>query len=125
MKELFPKERDVVTCYKHPQSDEMSCYVKQMRAPTRALGDLQLKHAEFNFHSNMPSLGYVEVIPKNNFSGPYINHLPDIMVHTLTDKDKYLILASDGLWDEINRKESAKILSQKINENNTSQKITK
>ena len=96
-----------------------------MRAPTRALGDLQLKHAEFNFHSNMPDQGYMEPIPSHNFSGPYINYLPDIIIHTLTNEDRYLVLASDGLWDEVNRKESAEILTKNLKEKNTSEKVTR
>ncbi len=30
----------------------------------------------------------------------------------LTAKDKYLILATDGLWDELNRKDSATIATK-------------
>lgn len=82
--------------------------------PSRAFGDLTLKHDEFNFHYGMPELGYRRPIPKENYSGPYINHLPDIMVHDLTPEDKFLVLASDGLWDELNRKESAQIISEKL-----------
>ena len=31
------------------------------------------------------------------------------MVHELTKEDKYVILASDGLWDEVSGKEAAEI----------------
>ncbi len=37
------------------------------------------------------------------FTGPYITHKPDIKIFELNDNDKYLILASDGLWDELNK----------------------
>jgi len=57
----FPKEEDVVVCMK---GVEKACYVKGMRMPTRAFGDLVLKHAEFNFHSYMPGMGYQPPIPK-------------------------------------------------------------
>lgn len=30
----------------------------------------------------------------------------------LTDQDRFLILASDGLWDELDRKTSAKIITE-------------
>ena len=70
--------------------------------PTRAFGDLRLKHSEFNFHNWHPELGYRVPIPKYN--GPYITHEPDIQVFDLNKDDAWLILASDGLWDEIPRK---------------------
>ena len=38
----------------------------------------------------------------STFTGPYITHKPDIKTFELTKKDKYLIMASDGLWDELN-----------------------
>lgn len=79
--------------------------------PTRAFGDFRLKKSEFNFHNFPPDLGYRVPIPKYN--GPYITHEPDIQVIDLTKKDKWLVLASDGLWDEISRKKAAEIIKGK------------
>jgi serine/threonine protein phosphatase PrpC len=30
---------------------------------------------------------------------PYVTHLPDIYNYTLTDDDKFIVIACDGLWD--------------------------
>lgn len=35
-----------------------------------------------------------------------------MQVFTLTKQDRYLLLATDGLWDEISRKQSAKIAAE-------------
>jgi pyruvate dehydrogenase phosphatase len=70
--------------------------------PSRAFGDLRLKHKDFNYHSFSRLHGYRNPIPE--FEGPYITHEPDIQIHTLSSKDKWMVLASDGLWDEIKRK---------------------
>jgi pyruvate dehydrogenase phosphatase len=78
--------------------------------PTRSFGDLRLKHREFNFHEYDEKHGYRRSIPM--FTGPYITAEPEIQVVQLTANDKYLVLASDGLWDEISRKTSAKIANQ-------------
>ena len=50
--ELFPKEKDVVYCKRPGTTTEKpgGCYVKGRLQPSRALGDLSLKHDEFNFH---------------------------------------------------------------------------
>ncbi|ETV94322.1 hypothetical protein, variant [Aphanomyces invadans] len=53
---------------------------------TRALGDWYLKAEEF---SSMPYKPKV----------PYITAEPDVVVHALTKQDKFVILASDGLWE--------------------------
>ena len=36
-----------------------------------------------------------------------MTHEPDIQVIELTKQDRYLVLASDGLWDEMSRKQAA------------------
>jgi len=44
-----------------------------------------------------------------------MTHRPDIHIHELKPEDKYLVLASDGVWDELDRKTSAKVLTEKLN----------
>ncbi len=51
------------------------------------------------------------------YTGPYISHMPEIQVHELTQDDEWLILASDGLWDEVKRKEAAKIANRNMGNN--------
>jgi pyruvate dehydrogenase phosphatase len=38
-----------------------------------------------------------------NFNGPYITHVPEVKVFDIDKSDKYLILSSDGMWDELNK----------------------
>lgn len=79
--------------------------------PTRSIGDLRLKHDEFNSHNYRYSqMGYKNPIP--DFNGPYINYEPDIQVFDLTSADKFIILATDGLWDNIKRKQAATIVKE-------------
>ncbi len=86
-----------------------ACYVKSRLQPTRAFGDFRLKYPEFNNPNKLPvEKGYASEIP--NFNGPYITSKPDIKVFELTKKDKYLIMASDGLWDELDKNEVAEIV---------------
>ncbi len=71
--------------------------------PTRAFGDYRLKYKEFNASEFAGSRGYRNEL--QNYHGPYITHKPDIKVYTLTPQDRFVILASDGLWDEMNIEE--------------------
>jgi len=59
-----------------------------------------------------------------NFNGPYINYKPEIKVYDITEKDEYIVLASDGFWDLINNNEiEHTIKNQKSSE--SKQKIAK
>jgi hypothetical protein len=58
---MFPNEKDAVIC---KRGDAGACYVKGRLMPSRALGDLHLKHDEFNFHYGMQEYGYRRPIPK-------------------------------------------------------------
>jgi pyruvate dehydrogenase phosphatase len=78
--------------------------------PTRSLGDFRLKIRDFNFHNFEAELGYRRPIPQ--YTGPYISAEPDIQVIELAKEDRYIVLATDGLWDEISRKSSAKIATE-------------
>ncbi|OQR91073.1 phosphatase 2C [Thraustotheca clavata] len=65
---------------------------------TRALGDWYLKAEEF---SSAPYKSKV----------PYITAEPDVIVHTVTKHDKFIILASDGLWEVISPELAVQIVA--------------
>lgn len=65
--------------------------------PTRSLGDFYLKYKEYNF-TQLPV-----------FTGPYVDHRPEVTHFKRFKDDKYLILGSDGLWDELDDDEVSTI----------------
>jgi pyruvate dehydrogenase phosphatase len=91
-----------------------SCYVKGHLQPTRSLGDLYLKYSEFRpgMDKNSALVPYTHKDPgrsrrvRSPFSPPYVLSRPEIQHVTLTAQDDYLILASDGLWDEMTPEEA-------------------
>lgn len=103
----FPGEKDIVVC-KHSKA----CYVKGRLMPTHSFGDLYLKHSEFNNPERYPpTFGFRKPsIP--DFTGPYISHKPDIQIRNIKSSDQFLILASDGLWDEMTEQEAAEVIAQ-------------
>lgn len=90
----------------------MSCYVKGGLQPTRSFGDFRLKMRDYNFHKFTEELGYRLPIPV--FSGPYISAKPDIQVHELTPDDKWIIMGTDGLWDNFSKKDTANLLNEQL-----------
>ena len=97
-----------------------SCYVKGHLQPTRSLGDLYLKYSEFRpgMDKNSALVPYTHKDPgrsrrvRSPFSPPYVLSRPEIQHVTLTAQDDYLILASDGLWDEMTPQEAVHHLYQ-------------
>lgn len=68
-------------------------------APLRAFGDVRYKWPRDKLQKLIvPHFGE-QVIPPDYHTPPYLTAKPDIRYHMLTPKDKFLVLASDGLWD--------------------------
>jgi len=106
----FPNENDIVVC-KRPNGTV--CYVKGRLQPTRSLGDFHLKYKEFNQYNET---GYKKPIP--NFNGPYISAIPEITVYDIDyTRDRYLLLATDGLFDFIRTTEIADYILYSENNN--------
>lgn len=82
------------------KNDQEACYVKGLLMPTRSFGDFYLKDGWFfDEYKTYEDYGYRPRL--KTYTGPYIDFHPDIKIHDITKDDEYLILGSDGLWDEI------------------------
>ena len=101
-----PGEDDIIRC-KSPTA----CYVKGRLMPTRAFGDFHLKYEEFNNPEGYSSLYGFNKSKIERFTGPYVSHSPDVQVRSLKEGDRWLILASDGLWDEMTEQEAAEAIA--------------
>lgn len=67
--------------------------------PLRALGDFTYKWSrEVMRKVIIPAFGQHVVAP-NYHTPPYLTAKPDVEHHSLTVNDKFLVIASDGLWD--------------------------
>jgi hypothetical protein len=48
---------------------------------------------------------------------PYVTHLPQIYKHKLSSKDKFIILACDGLWDVVSNQDAIDFIQDLLNKN--------
>ncbi|CAD8134097.1 unnamed protein product [Paramecium octaurelia] len=102
LKSVF-SDADIVAC----KSGDKSCYVKGRLQPTRSLGDIRLKFKEFNNpKSVLEDKGCLKSI--SNFKGPYIS----VTIYEIQKGDRYLVLGSDRLWDELTKSEISKIVQK-------------
>jgi pyruvate dehydrogenase phosphatase len=68
---------------------------------TRSIGDVYLKKPEFNkapLHSKFRLQG--------TFRRPFLSSDPAITVHQIQSTDKFIIFASDGLWEQLSNQEA-------------------
>lgn len=101
---LHPNEDDIVKC-KNPHA----CYVKGRLQLTRALGDLYLKYSSFNAPSGLPRVRGRHI--PEPFTPPYVSPIPEINHFELDSNDKFIILATDGVWDFLTDAEAVKIVA--------------
>ncbi|GJQ68547.1 Pdp [Trypoxylus dichotomus] len=89
----------------HP-SNEADTVIKMERllgqlAPLRAIGDFRYKWDKNIMSTIVAKYFGGQVIPPNYYTPPYLTATPEVIYHRLTPRDKFLILATDGLWDMI------------------------
>jgi len=91
-----------------------ACYVKGRLQPTRGLGDLYLKHGEFN---GPPHGGADDARLFRRARGrhvppphtpPYVHAAPSVVAHAIDPSgfDELLVMGSDGLWDFVSAEEA-------------------
>ena len=100
---MHPNESNIVVC-KNPHA----CYVKGRLQLTRALGDLYLKYSEFNAPSGSPRVRGRHI--PEPYTPPYVNPVPEISHFDIESNDKFIILATDGVWDFLSDDEAVKIV---------------
>ncbi|KAF5292879.1 hypothetical protein FQR65_LT11131 [Abscondita terminalis] len=89
----------------HPRN-ESSTIIKMERllgqlAPLRAFGDFRYKWSKQILQDVVMEHFGETTIPPNYHTPPYLTAKPDVIYHRLTPSDKFLVIASDGLWDII------------------------
>lgn len=103
LKEHPPNEKDTVI--------RMDRLLGQL-APLRAFGDFRYKWGKDLLNEIVkPRLGD-SAIPPHYFTPPYLTARPEVNYHRLTPRDKFLILASDGLWDLISPLQAVRLVGE-------------
>jgi len=67
--------------------------------PLRAFGDVRFKWSADDIATYLNPYVSYNVVPQFYNSPPYLHAVPEISYHRLTSRDRFLVIASDGLWD--------------------------
>jgi pyruvate dehydrogenase phosphatase len=81
-------------------------YVKGALQTTRSIGDFNLKSKMFN--NALPPVYRID----KPYTPPYITAVPEIHVLPRDETQEYLILGTDGLFDELSNEEVVEIVDQ-------------
>ncbi|KAK2651326.1 hypothetical protein Ddye_018815 [Dipteronia dyeriana] len=79
--------------------------IKGIIQVSRSIGDAYLKRPEFSLDPSFPRFHLSEPIRR-----PVLTAVPSICTRILQPNDKFLILASDGLWEHLTNQEAAEIV---------------
>lgn len=73
---------------------------------SRSIGDVYLKKQEFNREPLLARFR-LPALPQ-----PVLTAEPAILVHELQPHDRFLIFASDGLWEHLSNQEAVEIVNK-------------
>ncbi|KAJ0624529.1 putative protein-serine/threonine phosphatase [Helianthus annuus] len=79
--------------------------VKGLIQVSRSIGDAYLKSPEFNKEPLLPKFRLAQP-----FSKQILSPRPSVSIHEINSQDKFLIFASDGLWDHLSNEEAVHIV---------------
>lgn len=81
--------------------------------PLRAFGDIRFKWTATDLKnlSNIVGGSIADhFVPSNYFTPPYVTANPDVVHHRLTPSDRFMIIASDGLWETMSNEQAVEII---------------
>ncbi|XP_053557307.1 pyruvate dehydrogenase [acetyl-transferring]-phosphatase 2, mitochondrial [Bombina bombina] len=88
--------------------------------PFRAFGDFgfkwsqQLQKNVLHNACDLKPLNIYRYSPLNYLTPPYLTAKPEVTYHKLRPQDKFLVLASDGLWDMMENHEVVKLVADHL-----------
>lgn len=113
----------------HPAEEASTC-LKYERllgrlAPLRAFGDAKFKWSKKKQEKVFHEQGVKPLSDAKEFqTPPYLTAEPEVTSYQLQRSDKFLILATDGLWDMLSNEEAVDFVRDNLMQRNPSYSIT-
>lgn len=80
-------------------------------APLRAFGDFRYKWSAQQLQEVAEQFGH-NVMPPYYQTPPYLTARPEIRHHVLTPRDRFMVIATDGLWDMMSPMQVVKLVGE-------------
>ncbi|KAI9028676.1 phosphatase 2C-like domain-containing protein [Hyaloraphidium curvatum] len=78
--------------------------------PSRAFGDSRYKYS-IDVMTKLLGTATSRNMPRNYLTPPYVTAKPVIVHHELDDRDSFMVLATDGLWDNLGNEEVVEMVA--------------
>ncbi|KAG8012593.1 [Pyruvate dehydrogenase [acetyl-transferring]]-phosphatase 2, partial [Nibea albiflora] len=111
----------------HPRSERKTVVTDDrllgVLMPLRGFGDVRFKWshelqqsilASLESGVDLDSLNLYQYTPPNYLTPPYLDVAPEITYHKLRPQDRFLILGTDGLWDELGNEEAVQLIGEHL-----------
>lgn len=112
----------------HPLEEATTCiqYERLLNrlAPLRAFGDVRFKwdsKTQEKVYSNSNTSIRFFTEQEHLYTPPYLTAEPEVTSYQLQRSDKFLVLATDGLWDMLSNEEVVHYVKQHVNKKNDTQ----
>jgi len=103
----------------HPMSEHHALVrdgrLLEMLMPFRAFGDVRFKWSANDMRQYVVPMYGHGVIPNNYFTPPYVTARPEITHRKLGARDKFLVLATDGLWELLDPQKVVQLVGNHMN----------
>ena len=113
----------------HPDEEASTCLKGERLlgrlAPLRAFGDAKFKWSKKKQEKLLPERGLKPLSGAKEFlTPPYLTAEPEVTSYQLQRSDKFLILATDGLWDMLSNEEAVDFVRDNLQRHNPGYSIT-
>ncbi|ORX77311.1 protein serine/threonine phosphatase 2C [Anaeromyces robustus] len=89
--------------------------------PTRTFGDSRYKWSS-KVQKSIVTPKFINRRPLPfYYTPPYITAEPVVTCHPLTEEDQFLVMATDGIWDELSNEDVVNLIAQHLEEKNKSE----
>ncbi|KAI8892768.1 phosphatase 2C-like domain-containing protein [Globomyces pollinis-pini] len=84
--------------------------------PTRTIGDARYKWPRDIQEVVIPHVypNKKRTVPKDLKTPPYVTAVPEVSHHKRTPEDSFLVLACDGLWDELSSEKAVQVVQSNL-----------
>ncbi|KAM5138467.1 pyruvate dehydrogenase [acetyl-transferring]-phosphatase 2, mitochondrial [Mantella aurantiaca] len=110
----------------HPRSEAETVVADErllgVLMPLRAFGDVRFKWSEELQRSvlrgarDAQPLNLYPYHPAHCRTPPYLTAAPEVTYHQLRPRDRFLVMASDGLWDALGDREAVRLVAEHLSE---------
>ena len=108
----------------HPMNEQVLVQNRLlgMLSPLRAMGDARFKW-DVNDVKKIESALDKSIMPPRYFTPPYLTSKPEMFHYSLTPRDRFIVLATDGLWNFLSNEKVVQLVGDHMESVSTPERV--